>query len=107
MAFLTGHRRWSLKLDRLLLLYPTKVINRKCRGFDVQPFGRCHVTFHYLKGDHLVDIYEEFTFNDAGEITFIEAWTDELGFNPTSPGDYCSKAAPLIDYRQKFQGLSF
>ena len=103
--YLTGHRRWSLRLDRLLLLYPTKVINRDCRGFDVQPFGRCHVTFHYLKGDHLVDIYEEFTFNDKGEITFIEAWTDEPGFNPTSPSDYWAEHSSVHRLSTKVPGL--
>ena len=103
--FLTGHRRWSLKLDRLLLLYPTKVINRECRGFDVQPFGRCHVTFHYIKGDHFVDIYEEFTFNDDGEITFIEAWTDEPGFGPTSPGDYWAEDSSVKRISTKVPGL--
>lgn len=103
--FLTGHRRWSLKLDRLLILYPTKVINRDCRGFDVQPFGRCHVTFHYLKGDHFVDIYEEFTFNDEGEITFIEAWTDEAGYGPTSPTDYWAEDLAVKRLSTKVPGL--
>ena len=81
------------------------MINRECRGFDVQPFGRCHVTFHYLKGDHFVDIYEEFTFNDAGEITFIEAWTDEPGFGPTSPTDYWAEGSSVRRLSTKVPGL--
>ena len=32
-----------------------------------------------------MNIYEEFTFNDAGEITFIEAWTDEASLLPMDP----------------------
>jgi hypothetical protein len=103
--FLTAHRRWSLRLDRLLLLYPTKVINRDCRGFDIQPFGRCHVTFHYLKGDHLVDIYEEFTFNDQGEITFIEAWTDEPGLAPMEEWDYWAQDLSVNRLSTKVPGL--
>lgn len=75
--YLTGYKRASMKLDIVLTWYPTTVINRDCRFFNVQPFGRCRVTFHYLKPDVYIDIYEEFTFNDLGEITFIEAWTDE------------------------------
>lgn len=86
--YLTGYKRLSMKLDRVLTWYPTKVINRDCRFFKVQPFGRCRVTFHYLKPDVKIDIYEEFTFNDLGEITFIEAWSDEPGRMPTDdPND--------------------
>ena len=80
---LTGYKSWMMKLDFFLTLYPTKVINRVCKGFNVQPFGRCHVTFMYKGHDDPVDIYEEFTFNDQGEITFIEAWTDSPEFFPT------------------------
>ena len=103
--YLTAHRRWSLRLDRILLLYPTKVINRNCKGFSIQPFGRCHVTFHYLKGNHLVDIYEEFTFNDQGEITFIEAWTDEPGFSPMNPDDYWAEELSVKRLSTKVPGL--
>jgi len=52
-----------------------------CRAFPVQPFGRCHVVFDY--SGEPCPIYEEFTFNDQGEITFIEAWTDLPGWLPT------------------------
>ena len=103
--FLTAHKKWSLKLDRILLLYPTKVINRVCKGFNVQPFGRCHVTFHYLKGNHLINIYEEFTFNDRGEITFIEAWTDEPGFSPMAPDDYWAEDLSVKRLSSKVPGL--
>lgn len=103
--FLTGHGKESLKLDRFLLYYPTKVINRKCQGFKVQPFGRCHVTFHYLKGDHLVDIYEEFTFNEKGEITFIEAWTDKEEFLPMKKTDYWAQAKNIKRLSTRIPGL--
>jgi hypothetical protein len=80
---LTGYKSWMMKLDFFLTLYPTKVTNRICQGFDIQPFGRCHVTFIYKGHEEPVDIYEEFTFNDQGEITFIEAWTDSPMYFPS------------------------
>lgn len=79
---LTGYKRWMMKLDLLLLLYPTEVIDRDCRFFQVQPFCRCRVSFKYLGMKELVKIYEEFTFNDRGEMTFIEAWSDEAKLLP-------------------------
>lgn len=69
--------------DTLLLLYPSVVPERECLAFDTQPFGRCRVVFYY--DDHngkSCPIYEEFTFNDDGEITFIEAWSDLPGLLP-------------------------
>ena len=71
--------------DTLLLLYPGTIPERDCRFFDEQPFGRCRVTFYYEDEEHEgrgCPIYEEFTFNDAGEITWIEAWSDLPGFLP-------------------------
>jgi len=59
---------------------PSTVPTRECRAFGVQPFGRCHVVMAYAGGP--CAIYEEFTFNDQGEITFIEAWTDAPGRLP-------------------------
>ncbi len=82
---LTGYKRWMMKLDVLLILYPTAVIDRDCRFFKVQPFSRCRVAFSYKGVDELIKIYEEFTFNDKGEITFIEAWTDEAPLLPMNP----------------------
>ncbi len=80
--YLTGYKDHWMTLDRLLILYPTKVINRDCRFFPVQPFARCRVAFHYLKSGEKIPIYEEFTFNDQGQMTFIEAWTDIRGYLP-------------------------
>ena len=103
---LTGYKSWMMKLDYFLTLYPTKVINRVCQGFHVQPFGRCHVTFIY-KGNHApVDIYEEFTFNNQGEITFIEAWTDSPEYFPTPDfSDYWAQGDEINRMSTKVPGL--
>ena len=61
---------------------PSTVPERDCRGFDTQPFARCRVIFVYEEGP--CPIYEEFVFNDAGEMTFIEAWSDLPGLTPIS-----------------------
>jgi hypothetical protein len=77
-----------LATDTLLLLYPSTVPERECRAFDVQPFGRCRVVFAYEAHENRpCPIYEEFTFNDAGEITFIEAWSDLPGLSPVTEDD--------------------
>lgn len=60
----------SLALRRI---DPSTVPIRDCRFFPVQPFARCYVIFEYEKG--ACPIYEEFTFNDLGKVTFIEAWS--------------------------------
>ena len=66
-------------------LDPSTVPKRDCRGFDVQPFARCYVVFEYEEGP--CPIYEEFTFNDAGETTFIEAWSDIPGLTPIADSE--------------------
>ncbi|MEZ5003702.1 MAG: hypothetical protein R2730_11775 [Chitinophagales bacterium] len=72
---LTGYNREVMILtDILLKLNPTTYDLIDCRFFEEQPFCRCHVIFNY--GGELCPIYEEFTFNRDGEITFIEAWSD-------------------------------
>lgn len=84
---LTGYQRFNLIwTDIVLKLNPTAYAVLNCQAFDVQPFGRCHVVFDY--SGELCPIYEEFTFNDEGQITFIEAWTDQPGWTPTSDDDY-------------------
>jgi hypothetical protein len=62
---------------------PSTVPVRDCRAFDVQPFCRCVVAFDY--DGSRCPIYEEFTFNDQGEMTFIEAWSDLPGLLPGDP----------------------
>lgn len=72
---LTGFRKnFLIQSDILLKLNPTRYDTINCRFFKEQPFCRCHVIFDY-SGDKC-PIYEEFVFNDKGEITFIEAWSD-------------------------------
>lgn len=72
---LTGYTKdFLIQSDNLLKLNPTRYYKMDCRYFDEQPFCRCHVIFDY-SGDSC-PIYEEFTFNNQGEITFIEAWSD-------------------------------
>ncbi len=86
---LTAFGRENIEgLDTLLQAYPSIVEDRDCRGFETQPFGRCRVTFYYDDPDHEgqgCPIYEEFVFNDAGEITWIEAWSDLPGLRPMDP----------------------
>lgn len=82
---LTGFRKTGLiTTDVMLKLNPTKYELLDCRGFELQPFCRCHVVFNY--GGTLCPIYEEFTFNDQGEMTFIEAWSDYESLLPMTSG---------------------
>ncbi len=104
--FLTGYKDHWMWLDRFVILYPTKVINRECEAFQVQPFSRCHVTFHYLKSNSYVDIYEEFTFNSKGEITFIEAWSDLPDLRPmNNQNDYWAQDKSVERLSTKVPGL--
>jgi hypoxanthine phosphoribosyltransferase len=84
---LTGWGRENLvtTASALRQLDPSTVPERDCRFFPVQPFARCYIVFEYEEG--LCPIYEEFVFNDAGEMTFIEAWSDVDGLRPTSAED--------------------
>ncbi len=82
----TGYERMGLILtDILLKLNPTAYDLIDCRYFEEQPFCRCHVIFDY--GGEPCPIFEEFTFNDQGEITFIEAWSDFESLLPMNAGD--------------------
>ncbi len=83
---LTGYTRTQMQgTDKLVKANaPAVVSHRDCRAFTVQPFGRCRVSFDYDNqgGGKPCPIYEEFTFNDQGEITFVEAWSDQPGLLP-------------------------
>lgn len=104
--FLTGYKDHWMWLDRLVILYPTRVINRECEAFRKQPFSRCRVTFHYIKSDSYVDIYEEFTFNKKGEITFVEAWSDLPHLLPMDPNsDYWAESKDVKRLSTKVPGL--
>ncbi len=61
---------------------PSTVTDRDCRAFATQPFARCYVVFRYPEGP--CPIYEEFSFNDAGEMTFLEAWSVQPGLLPVA-----------------------
>lgn len=80
--WLTGYGRENMIIttDLAVSLDPSTVPERDCRAFSVQPFARCYVTFEYQEGS--CPIYEEFVFNDQGEITFIEAWSDQPEYLP-------------------------
>lgn len=79
-----------LATDAMLRLYPSTIPERDCRFFDTQPFARCKVVFYYDDSSHEgrgCPIYEEFVFNEAGEVTWIEAWSDVEGLRPFDPAD--------------------
>lgn len=84
---LTGYGRdVMISSDELVKEHsPSTVPTRDCRFFATQPFARCRVVFSYDGGP--CPIYEEFTFNDAGEMTFIEAWTDTPALLPFAADD--------------------
>jgi hypothetical protein len=80
--WLTGYGRENMLITTNLAasLTPSTVPTRDCRAFSVQPFARCYVAFEYEEGP--CPIYEEFVFNDQGQMTFIEAWSDQPGLLP-------------------------
>lgn len=87
----------------LRTLDPSTVPERDCRFFEVQPFARCYIEFEYERGR--CPIYEEFVFNDAGEMTFIEAWSDIPGLLPNSPDDPWGEASDYPRLSTRVPGL--
>lgn len=102
---LTGYtRQGMLDADLAARLYTSTVPERDCRAFDTQPFARCHVRFLYAQG--YCAIYEEFTFNDEGEMTFIEAWADMPGYLPyADPNDTWAEGDAVHRLSTKVPGL--
>lgn len=101
---LTGYKRNNLiNTDILLKLYPTAYDTIDCQFFEVQPFCRCHVMFNY--SGKRIPIYEEFTFNDQGEMTFIEAWSDLEGFLPMEVSDHWAEADSVNRLSTRVPGL--
>lgn len=103
---LTGYGREEIEQsDRVLIQgTPGPVLMRDCRGFAEQPFGRCRVSFQYAGG--MCPIYEEFTFNDQGEMTFVEAWSDQPGLLPMSgAADRWAEGAGVHRLSTKVPGL--
>ena len=89
--------------DVLRVVDPSTVPVRDCRFFDVQPFARCYVEFDYR--DRSCPIYEEFTFNDQGEMTFIEAWSDLPGLLPNGAEDRWAEAPDFPRLSTRIPGL--
>ncbi len=103
--YLTGYTAEQMAaLDEVVkAATPATIPMRDCRAFDVQPFARCRVSFLYEAGP--CPIYEEFTFNDQGEMTFIEAWSDLDGLRPMAAGDTWAEAADIHRLSTKIPGL--
>ncbi len=103
---LTGYGRdLTLAVDEVVLaVFPgTTVPDRDCRSFDVQPFGRCRVTMDF-EGQPC-PIYEEFTFNDLGEVTFVEAWSNLPGMFPSTESDPWAEADGVPRLSTRIPGL--
>lgn len=102
---LTGLGRQDL-IDTGLALRrfdPSTVPERDCRFFDTQPFARCYVVFEYDEGP--CPIYEEFTFDDLGRMTFIEAWSDLPGLVPLAEGDRWGEDSSFPRLANRIPGL--
>lgn len=102
---LTGYTRESMIETSEILrdADPSTVPERDCRAFPEQPFARCYVVFEYERG--ACPIYEEFTFNDAGETTFVEAWSDLDGLRPMVDGDPWATAPDVPRLSTRVPGL--
>lgn len=101
---LTGYKKSGLiSSDILLKLNPTKYDSIDCRFFEKQPFCRCHVVFDY--SGEKCPIYEEFTFNNQGEMTFIEAWSDYPSLIPMDKNDYWAEGDSVHRLSTKVPGL--
>ncbi len=97
-----------LSTDTLLRAYPSTIPERDCRFFEQQPFARCRVVFFYEDPDHEgrgCPIYEEFVFNDAGEMTFIEAWSDLPGHLPMPDDDTWAESDSVSRLSTQIPGL--
>jgi hypothetical protein len=99
-----GHDQ-MIELDKVVAkATPATIPVLDCRAFPVQPFARCRMSFLYDQGS--CPIFEEFTFNDQGEMTFIEAWSDLPGMRPTEdPNDPWAEAAGIRRMSTKIPGL--
>lgn len=103
---LTGYERQNMidSTRAALALDPSTVTDRDCRFFEEQPFARCRVVFQY--GGGACPIYEEFTFDDEGEMTFIEAWSDQPGMLPSQdPNDLWAEGRRVHRLSTRIPGL--
>ena len=104
--WLTGYGRENMVIttDLAVSLDPSTVPTRDCRAFSVQPFARCYIVFEYAEGP--CPIYEEFVFNNQGEMTFIEAWSDQPGLLPMpDPDDRWAEGPDVHRLSTKVPGL--
>lgn len=106
---LTGYTRERIvEHDALLALMPSVVRERDCRAFDVNPFTRCKVVFYYDAHEGRgCPIYEEFTFNAQGEMTFIEAWSDLDGYRPMAADDAWAEGTDVYRLSAQIPGLGY
>jgi hypothetical protein len=107
---LTGYTKAQLEqTDKLVKQFAPAVVSaRDCRFFVQQPFARCRVSFDYDSQEDAkgCPIYEEFVFNEAGEITFVEAWSDLPGLTPiTDPADPWAERSAIHRMASKLPGL--
>ena len=104
---LTGYGRQPMIDSGVLLrLFPAEVPTRDCRFFEVQPLARCRVDFTYEEyPDRTCPIYEEFVFNDLGEVTFIEAWSDLPGLRPMRDDDPWAEGTDVARLSTRVPGL--
>jgi hypothetical protein len=94
--------------DLLLRLYPSTIPERDCRFFEEQPFARCRVVFYYDDPSHEgrgCPIYEEFAFNDSGEMTVIEAWSDLEGLRPMEDSDTWAESPDINRISTRIPGI--
>jgi hypothetical protein len=89
--------------DLLRAIDPSTVPVRDCRFFERQPFARCYVEFEYHRGR--CPIYEEFTFNQSGEMTFIEAWSNLPDLLPEVLDDPWAEASDFPRLSTRIPGL--
>lgn len=110
----TGFGASTMKhVDEALRFYETDYETIDCRFFEKQPFARCHVVFLYGHDDpdtpederRTCPIYEEFTFDQQGNIVFIEAWTDYPGYLPMDPADHWAEEDGVYRMSTKIPGL--
>jgi hypothetical protein len=87
---LTGYYKYWMDwtASALRIADPSTVPTRICLAFPAQPFARCYVAMRYPnhQNNRPCHIYEEFTFNDEGKVTFVEAWSAVP--NSRLPSDY-------------------
>ena len=104
--YLTGYKKQVMidSTKAAVAADPSTVPTRQCEAFATQPFARCYVVFKYKEGS--CPIYEEFTFNNQGLMTFIEAWSDLPGMMPMDKAkDRWAQGAGIRRLSTKVPGL--